>query len=103
MTQRIENTVRHTLTVPRPPAAAFALFTERLGRWWPREYTCGQDVLEEIGVEPRQGRLCYELGPQGFRCDWGRVLAWEPPHRLPLACQIGPGREPVPDPARAST
>ncbi|HET8726192.1 MAG TPA: SRPBCC domain-containing protein, partial [Alphaproteobacteria bacterium] len=30
------------------------------------------------------------------------VLAWEPPHRLVLAWQISPRREPEPDPARAS-
>jgi uncharacterized protein YndB with AHSA1/START domain len=94
--------IRHTLAVPRDPAAAFRLFSDELGRWWPREYTWGQEALEAIGLEPRAGGLCYERGPHGFRCDWGRVLAWEPPHRVALAWQIGPRREPVPDPARAS-
>jgi uncharacterized protein YndB with AHSA1/START domain len=96
------NTIRQTLSVSLPPAAAFSLFTEQLGSWWPREYTWSQDVLEAIGLEPRLNGICYERGPYGFRCDWGRVLAWEPPGRLQLAWQISPRREPVPDPARAS-
>ena len=45
---------------------------------------------------------CFELGPHGFRCDWGRVTVWEPPHRLVFRWQIGAQREPVPDPQRAS-
>ncbi len=97
----MDRAIRHSLVVPRTPAAAFALFAE-LGRWWPREFTWGQDVLEEIGIQPRVGGLCFERGPHGFRCDWGRVLAWEPPRRIQLAWQIGPRREPEPDPARAS-
>lgn len=95
--------ILHTITVAREPAAAFTLFCEELGHWWPREYTWGQDALEAIGIEPRVGGLCYERGPRGFRCDWGRVLAWEPPDRIEIAWQISPRREPVPDPARAST
>jgi uncharacterized protein YndB with AHSA1/START domain len=96
-------TIRHSLTVPRPPDEAFALFTERLGSWWPREYTWSQQVLDAIGIEPYAGGMCYERGPHGFRCDWGRVLTWQPPQRLVLAWQISPRREPEPDPARAST
>jgi uncharacterized protein YndB with AHSA1/START domain len=98
----MQTTIRHVLTVSRPPGAAFSLFTEQLGRWWPREYTWSQDVLDEIGIEPRAEGMCYELGPHGFRCDWGRVLLWQPPHRIVFSWQISPRREPVPDPARVS-
>ena len=86
------------------PARAFTVFAAGLGEWWPREYTWSQDVLEGIGIEPlAEGGLCFERGPHGFSCHWGRVLAWEPPTRLVLAWQIAPSRAPEPDPARAST
>lgn len=99
----MSDVISETLTVSLTPSQAFALFAEQLGDWWPREYTWGQDALQAIGIEPRVNGLCYELGPHGFRCDWGRVLAWEPASRLVLAWQISPRREPEPNPARAST
>ena len=92
----------HRVEVQVPPARAFAVFAEELGSWWPAKYSWSGEVLEEIGIEPQQGGLCFERGPHGFRCDWGRVLAWEPPDRLVLAWQISPRREPVPDPSKAS-
>jgi len=98
----LEN-IRCAVDVTLPPERAFAFFAEHLAMWWPRDYTWGQDVLEDIAIEPRVGGLCSERGPYGFRCDWGRVLAWEPPHRIALAWQIGPRREPEPNPAKAST
>lgn len=97
-----EDTVEARVVVPLTPADAFDLFALRLGEWWPRAYTWSGDVLEAIGLEPHEGGLCWELGPHDFRCDWGRVLAWEPPHRLAFTWQIGPTRAPQPDPARAS-
>jgi uncharacterized protein YndB with AHSA1/START domain len=99
----MSDTISETLTVSLAPPQAFALFAERLGDWWPREYTWGQDALQAIGIEPRVDGLCYELGPHDFRCDWGRVLVWEPPSGLSLAWQISPRREPEPNPHRAST
>ncbi|HEU6452950.1 MAG TPA: SRPBCC family protein [Gemmatimonadaceae bacterium] len=95
--------IQYTLTVPLRPSDAFSLFAHRLAEWWPREYTWSQSVLEDIGIEARHDGLCYERGPHGFRCDWGRVLAWEPPGRLVLAWQISPRREPEPNPEKAST
>jgi hypothetical protein len=61
------------VSVDAPPERAFEVFTEGLGSWWPREYTWSREVLEEIVIEPREGGLCYERGPHGFRCDWGRA------------------------------
>jgi uncharacterized protein YndB with AHSA1/START domain len=94
--------VRRAITVSVPPREAFEAFTERFADWYPPEYTWSGEVLETIGIEPREGSLCFERGPHGFRCDWGRVLAWDPPDRLVLAWQVSPKREPQPNPAQAS-
>ncbi len=96
-----DDALRHAITVPAPPARAFAVFCD-LGRWWPREYSWSQDVLEEIVLEPRVDGHATERGPHGFTLDWGRLVAYEPPERLVLLWQIGPDRVPVPDPDRAS-
>ena len=93
---------RAEVVVPLAPAAAFARFAGQLGAWWPREYTWSGAVLDDIGIEPRVDGMCWERGPHGFRCDWGRVLAWDPPSRLVLAWQIAPSRAPEPNPSRAS-
>jgi uncharacterized protein YndB with AHSA1/START domain len=95
--------IRCSLTVDLPSERAFTFFTGNLSLWWPREYTWGRAVVVELGIEPRAGGLCFERGPHGFRCDWGRVLAWQPPRLLTFAWQISPRREPEPDPAKAST
>ena len=96
------DSIRARVRVDVAPDRAFELFTEGMGGWWPREFSWSQAALEEIGIEPREGGHCYEVGPGGFRCDWGTVAVWEPPRRIVFLWQIGPGREPVPDPARAS-
>jgi uncharacterized protein YndB with AHSA1/START domain len=94
--------IRRTVEVPIPPERAFVLFTEEMDSWWPREYTWAGDVLDTIGIEPRAGGHCYELGPHGFALDWGRVLVWQPPRELVFTWQISPKRVPEPNPARAS-
>ena len=94
--------IQHTLTVPQAIENAFALFTDGLTTWWPAEYTWSQEVLESITIEPGVNGRCFERGPHGFECDWGRVLVWEPPNRLVFTWQISPRREPVPNPAKAS-
>jgi uncharacterized protein YndB with AHSA1/START domain len=94
--------IKRTFAVPAPPERAFAVFTDGFASWYPAEYTWSAEALETIGIEPREGGMCFERGPHGFRCDWGRVLAWEPPGRLVLAWHVGPRREPQPDPSHAS-
>lgn len=94
--------IRYTVMLPVPVERAFALFTEELTTWWPPEYTWSQDVLEAIVIEPCVGGRCYERGPHGFMCDWGRVLIWDNAHRLVFTWQISPKREPQPDAEKAS-
>lgn len=95
--------VRVSVVVPLSRPRAFDRFVRELDAWWPREYSWSQDVLHAIGVQPRPGGLCFEIGPHDFRCDWGRVVDWTPPEQFRLAWQIGPGREPVPNPLHASS
>ncbi|EEP72732.1 hsp90-like protein [Micromonospora sp. ATCC 39149] len=95
--------LRSSLLVPASAERAFAVFTGALTDWWVPEYTwSGPAALAELGVEPHAGGMLYEIGPHGFRADWGRVLIWDPPRRLVFVWQIGPDRVPVPDPAQAS-
>jgi uncharacterized protein YndB with AHSA1/START domain len=99
--QPADEPIRQAVTVPVTLDRAFSTFAD-LARWWPREYTWAADTLEDIGIEPRESGHCFERGPYGFTCHWGRVLAWEPPARLVLAWQIAPDRVPEPNPAKAS-
>jgi uncharacterized protein YndB with AHSA1/START domain len=84
------------------PKDAFDRFVHDLNAWWPREYTWSRDKLQNISIEAREDGLCTEMGPNGFRCDWGRVVSIEAPERIILKWQISPRREPVPDPSQAS-
>ena len=72
--------IRVAVTVPVPADQAFPAFAD-LATWWPREYTWAADTLEDIGIDPREGGFCFERGPHGFTCHWGRVLTWDPPAR----------------------
>jgi uncharacterized protein YndB with AHSA1/START domain len=92
----------HEITVAVPPERAFATFTEGMTAWWPPEYTWAQKTLEHIAIEPEEGGHCFERGPHGFRCDWGRVVTCDPPSRIAFTWQISPQRVPQPDPSLAS-
>ncbi len=103
MTQQTTDTpVRRSVTVAVPVEKAFAVFTERFDTWWPAEHHIGAADYQGAELEPRQGGRWYERGTDGSECDWGQVLAWEPPHRLLLSWQITPDWQPEPELARSS-
>jgi len=81
-------TLRGTTTVAMPVDKAFAFFTESFGSWWPTDYHIGQAAMADAVIEPRVGGRWYERGADGTVCDWGRVLAWEPPNRVVVTWQI---------------
>ena len=81
--------VRKTLTVETSAERAFRVFTEEHGVWWPlATHHIGKLPARTVIIEPAQGGRWYEQGEDGSECDWGRVLVWDPPHRLVLAWQL---------------
>jgi uncharacterized protein YndB with AHSA1/START domain len=80
--------VRQSVVVDAPQERAFAVFTRMTG-WWPlHSHTIGGRPAAEAVVEPREGGRWFERSADGSECDWGRVLTWDPPHRVVLAWQI---------------
>ena len=91
-----------TVTVGVPVDHAFRVFTDSIHTWWPAEYHIGQADMDRAILEPREGGRWYEKGVDGSECDWGRVLAWEPPRRLVVTWQINGQWQFDPDPEHAS-
>jgi uncharacterized protein YndB with AHSA1/START domain len=81
--------VRHSIVVDAPPDAAFDIFTGGMSSWWPMsDYSIGSGPMAAAVIEPHEGGRWFERAEDGSECDWGRVLAWEPPDRVVLAWQI---------------
>jgi uncharacterized protein YndB with AHSA1/START domain len=91
-----------TVTVGVPAEQAFEVFTGSFTSWWPHVFHIGQADVAEVVLEPHVGGRWYERGVDGSECDWGRVLVWEPPHRLVFTWQINGSFQFDPDPERAS-
>ena len=77
-----------SVSVAVPPERAFALFAGDIGRWWSPNMHVAPEPFTEIVIEPRAGGRWFERDAAGAECQWGSVLAWEPPSRLLLAWQL---------------
>jgi uncharacterized protein YndB with AHSA1/START domain len=102
MTQATGLFVQKSITVQAPVERAFAVFTERFDAWWPRTHHIGESDMATAILEQRQGGRWYEKGVDGSECDWGTVLAWEPPRRVVLSWQINGDWKYEPDLAKSS-
>ena len=92
------NSVRKVVNVHAPAAVAWRIFTEQMGLWWPLAvYKIGRVKAVDAVIEPHVGGRWFELGDDGSTCEWGRVLAWEPPTRLVLSWDISADWQPDPD------
>jgi uncharacterized protein YndB with AHSA1/START domain len=63
-----------------------------MAEWWPLEtHSIAADTLEgrvrarSVAVEPGVGGRILETMSDGVQAEWGRVLEWEPPHRVVLS------------------
>lgn len=89
-TMEVQNIlVRKSLVVNAPAAHAFTVFTERFNTWWPRSHHIGGGAAFNAIIEPRAGGRWFERADDGSECNWGSVLAWEPPTRLLLSWDLG--------------
>ena len=82
------SSVMKEVLVDATPERAFRVFTDHFDSWWPRGHHTGKAEMKAAIMEPRANGRWYELGVDGSECEWGRVLVWEPPHRVVLAWQL---------------
>lgn len=77
--------VHRSVVVELSLADAFATFTDDIDSWWPHTHHVGSSPMRRIILEGRSGGRCYTQHQDGTECDFGRVLEWDPPHRLLFA------------------
>jgi uncharacterized protein YndB with AHSA1/START domain len=94
--------VRRSVVVSTGVERAFALFINRFDAIKPRDHNLLAVPISETIFEPRVGGHIYDLGTDGSRCEWARVVVFEPPHRVVFSWDIGPTWQLEPDPSRAS-
>lgn len=80
---------------------SFDIFLNDLGIWWPKEYTWSREELVALKVNPTINGFFTEIGPYGFQCDWGRIVAFGT-DAFTFLWQIGPDRVPEPNPDKSS-
>jgi uncharacterized protein YndB with AHSA1/START domain len=86
-----------SVTVKTSPARAFELFSTRISDWWEKGRTIGKAPHVVIIIEPVADGRWFERDAAGIETEWGKVLAWEPPHRLLLCWQLNSAFQYDPD------
>jgi len=94
--------VRKSVVVNTGIEQAFALFVNKFDAIKPREHNLLPVPIAETVFEPRVGGHIYDVGIDGSRCEWSRVLAYEPPSRVVFSWDIGPTWQLEADPAKTS-
>ena len=85
--------VRKQLKVSLPVERAFDLFTAGIGKWWPlATHSVGEEQAETCFFEGWVGGRILEVLKDGSQSEWGKVLVWEPFHKVSFHWY--PGRSP---------
>lgn len=83
--------IRQSTMVRSSREHTFDVFVSTIGQWWPLQpYSAGQERVRAVHVEPRVEGRVYERWDDGTECDWGHLLAWEPPERLVMSWAMTP-------------
>jgi uncharacterized protein YndB with AHSA1/START domain len=80
--------IHKSIHVAASQERAFRVFTAGMARWWRPEHHIAPTPFVDIVMEPRVGGRWYEKDKDGSECEWGKVLAWDPPRGLILAWQL---------------
>ena len=96
------SSVVKTVTVKASQQHAFKVFTAGFTTWWPSSHHIGKADMAEAIMEQREGGRWYERGVDGSECDWGTVLAYDPPNRVVVSWHLDGEWAYNPDPAKAS-
>ena len=84
--------VRKQLQVALPTEQAFELFTAGMGTWWPLlTHSVGAEQAETCFLEGWVGGRIVEVLKDGSQAEWGRVLVWEPFHKISFSWYPGRG------------
>lgn len=102
MTTAADTSVRTETIVNVPIERAFRVFTERFDQIKPREHNLLGVPIAQSVFEPKVGGRVYDRGDDGSECQWGRVLAYDPPRRLVFTWDISPRWRLETDQSRAS-
>ncbi len=94
--------VTREITVAVPLQRAWDVFTRDVSTWWPSTYSIGSEPMDTCVIEPREGGRWYERAASGAECEWGRVLAYDPPNRLVLSWGVSADWSVEPDQANHS-
>jgi uncharacterized protein YndB with AHSA1/START domain len=100
--QTAQTSIHAEIVVEAPRERAFHVFLDRFDQIKPRDHTLLPVEIAESVFEPRAGGRVYDRAVDGSECQWGRVIAYEPPARVVFTWEISPRWELEHDPDHAS-
>jgi hypothetical protein len=80
--------VHKAIVVQASPEEAFAVFTARIDRWWPKSHGIGAAPIRETIIEPFVGGRWYTKCEDGTDVVVGHVRVWQPGQRFVVGWEI---------------
>lgn len=81
--------VVRTLAANCSRAHAYAIFTARIGEWWPAAFSASGVDLADVVIEPRVGGRVYEISKSGDQFTWGAVKAIQDGTAITMVWTLG--------------
>jgi uncharacterized protein YndB with AHSA1/START domain len=80
--------VRKTVVVQATPQQCFQVFVGHPMDWWPPSHVLLKQPRVALAFESGVGGRYYESDADGNQIDWGRIIAWNPPHGLTMTWRV---------------